>query len=210
MSEENKTMEVNFGGFKIVLPEEQAKQVIAARDSQTSSYNELKAQIETRAASEAAAVLRAKTEEEGRLAFESAKAGEFDTLKNFHASELKQRDTELLKVSIQAALGTRKDIVSTAIADATTMLSAEGKLVREGGKIMHKSDAGILTSFDAYVKTWLESRPHYQASGIPKKATDDNEKPIPADVEVILRSEYDKNPRRYAAKAAAGKIIFKD
>lgn len=213
MSDDNnkpEMKEVDFRGVKALLPVEQADAFIAARDEQAKAYNELKAQIDAKAAAEQSAAERAKQEEERRIALEAAQKGQVDQLENHFKSQLHEKERLLLKVSVKAELSANKNLVSAAVPDVTAMLANDPGVVLEGGNLMHKGPDGTLKPFNQFVDEWIESKPYFQASKIPARQSGDGQPKIPADVEVITTEEWRAHPKKYAALAAQNKLIVKE
>lgn len=221
-------MEIDIFGQKLDLPDEQAKALIAERDRRTNEFNTLKASVDdlqrkssAAEAEKAEAARKAKEEAARAEALEAAKNGDIEKanqlltekLKSEHQQELDKYQASLRNALLRSAIATRKDILPDAVDDIMALLQGsmaivDGNLVPVVDGSPQADAAKDPKKTEAFIGSWLESRPHLRVSTVPPGGGGGSDKG--AGVSTIKRSEIANLTTEQAEQMLSGKLKVVD
>lgn len=217
------------GGLKLTLPEDKAKQLIAARDAEKAAARLVNDELATlKSKAEAATAAAAKAESE-KAAIEAAKAGDIEKAKELISKESsttisnlagKYRDNAL-RAMVAANPGLLKlpeaekqkglvdDILSQLRGSCTFDLKADTLVITgPDGRPILGSD-GKPKSADAFVSEFLEARP-YLRQPTQSQGSGGSGSGKTGSATLITRKEYDPKNADQQRGLASGKIKFAD
>jgi hypothetical protein len=220
------TMEVDLeDGVKVTVPKEQGAKIIAGRDARKAKMREQETKLGAIQAEKDAAEAKVRRAEEDRQAAEATKKGETDKareiLNKAHSEKLVKLAGQMAADKVKALVASYPKILPSIIDDATELLRGRVRYDVDAGSFIVLNEAGApLTDdtgaqvgADAFIKSWLEKRPHFlrdatpSGSGAAKGGTTGT-----ADAATITRAEYEeatKKPQNVALLRKVSKGLVK-